>query len=313
MRTAIAVALLVVLAVPAHAQIYEWTDAEGRRHFTDDLNRVPPEHRPAASAGAWPTPRPSAPPPGEASSPGSREALLREAVAACAPRFPALRARDEGARAGVPSGPDGARVRAAFERCVREALRERLFARLPLCHPDAVAVTSRWDAALERVHDALLVGVGPDLQGRRTRVVVVDGPRAMPIGATCGDARESTIFVSIHALRHVQQLGDPEWAIARIVAHELAHAVLHADLRRAAGDEATVEYEADELGMYYFQQAGYDCRTWVNSIGLVLVAAYDTPDNQRHVLRAACAQARQGVRPERRLPGGEPAAAAPRP
>jgi len=32
-------------AAPASAEIYRWTDAQGREHFTMDLHRVPSEHR----------------------------------------------------------------------------------------------------------------------------------------------------------------------------------------------------------------------------------------------------------------------------
>jgi clan AA aspartic protease (TIGR02281 family) len=40
----VATALLAV-AVSARAEIYSWTDAQGRIHFTERIDRVPPEHR----------------------------------------------------------------------------------------------------------------------------------------------------------------------------------------------------------------------------------------------------------------------------
>src|SRR5262245_39817860 len=45
---------VVVLAVadPARGEIYRWTDAEGRVHFTEQLERVPAQHRAAAREGA---------------------------------------------------------------------------------------------------------------------------------------------------------------------------------------------------------------------------------------------------------------------
>lgn len=43
----LAVAVLAV-ADPARAEIYRWTDAEGRIHFTENLERVPAQHRAAA-------------------------------------------------------------------------------------------------------------------------------------------------------------------------------------------------------------------------------------------------------------------------
>jgi clan AA aspartic protease (TIGR02281 family) len=37
---------------PGRAEVYRWTDAEGRLHFSGDLAQVPPEQRAAALAGA---------------------------------------------------------------------------------------------------------------------------------------------------------------------------------------------------------------------------------------------------------------------
>jgi clan AA aspartic protease (TIGR02281 family) len=43
------VALALALAAPpARGEVYEWTDPEGRQHFTEDLERVPEPHRAAA-------------------------------------------------------------------------------------------------------------------------------------------------------------------------------------------------------------------------------------------------------------------------
>jgi len=42
-------ASLALLAAPAAAEIYRWTDAEGRVHFTQDLSQVPPAQRAAAA------------------------------------------------------------------------------------------------------------------------------------------------------------------------------------------------------------------------------------------------------------------------
>ena len=48
-----AAALLAVgLAGPARADIFHWTDAEGRTHFTQDLAQVPPGHRAEAERSA---------------------------------------------------------------------------------------------------------------------------------------------------------------------------------------------------------------------------------------------------------------------
>jgi clan AA aspartic protease (TIGR02281 family) len=40
------------MAASAHAEIYRWTDAEGRLHFTERIEQVPPEHRDAARRAA---------------------------------------------------------------------------------------------------------------------------------------------------------------------------------------------------------------------------------------------------------------------
>jgi hypothetical protein len=40
--------LALLFPVAASAQLYRWTDAAGELHVTDDLSRVPPEHRPLA-------------------------------------------------------------------------------------------------------------------------------------------------------------------------------------------------------------------------------------------------------------------------
>jgi aspartyl protease family protein len=56
MRRALLTTLLLGLAAPSAAEFYRWTDAEGREHFTQDVRRVPPEHR-AESIRAARSPR----------------------------------------------------------------------------------------------------------------------------------------------------------------------------------------------------------------------------------------------------------------
>ena len=49
---AVLVLVLLGTALPTTAQIYRWTDAAGREHFTERLDKVPPEHRADALRGA---------------------------------------------------------------------------------------------------------------------------------------------------------------------------------------------------------------------------------------------------------------------
>ena len=54
MRTALGLGFALLLALPSwsSAEIYRWTDAEGRVHFTQDLSQVPPDHRAQAEESA---------------------------------------------------------------------------------------------------------------------------------------------------------------------------------------------------------------------------------------------------------------------
>lgn len=79
--------LALALAAGARAEVYEWTDRAGRQHFTEDLERVPSEHRAGASDRARRRPvsrlqtypsagaPPAAPAPGAV--PAARAASLR--------------------------------------------------------------------------------------------------------------------------------------------------------------------------------------------------------------------------------------------
>jgi clan AA aspartic protease (TIGR02281 family) len=52
-RAAVALAALALgLAAPGRSEVYRWTDAQGRVHFTEDLGQVPAERRAAARAEA---------------------------------------------------------------------------------------------------------------------------------------------------------------------------------------------------------------------------------------------------------------------
>ena len=76
----IACLVAVLVGAPALAEIYEWTDAEGRVHYTQQLDRVPPAHRDAAMKSSRPQGRPGAlqtySSPASQAAPGSRAARL---------------------------------------------------------------------------------------------------------------------------------------------------------------------------------------------------------------------------------------------
>ena len=40
------VLLLFVWIIPAWGVVYKWRDESGRMHFTDDITKMPPQHRP---------------------------------------------------------------------------------------------------------------------------------------------------------------------------------------------------------------------------------------------------------------------------
>lgn len=60
-RRSLALAILAAVGggSPIGAEIYRWTDAEGRVHFTEDLSRVPPGQRGAVKDAAAAAPGPS--------------------------------------------------------------------------------------------------------------------------------------------------------------------------------------------------------------------------------------------------------------
>src|SRR5215470_16321108 len=80
MRLAVIVGALLLSATVAGAEIYEWTDERGVRHWSDNPNRVPEQYRakPPAPPGAPPQPaeKPrSAPDEGPAVSRGELPAI----------------------------------------------------------------------------------------------------------------------------------------------------------------------------------------------------------------------------------------------
>ncbi len=59
----LALTLLGLLAAPAGAQLYKWTDENGRLHVTDDLNQIPERYRSQVPSGSTSAGRPAPPTP----------------------------------------------------------------------------------------------------------------------------------------------------------------------------------------------------------------------------------------------------------
>jgi hypothetical protein len=165
-----------------------------------------------------------------------------------------------------------------------------------LCVKDAVAVTSSWDGQLRRVFDKLWAVAAADAPSHDVVVVAVDGPSTLRTAWTCGNEQRNTIAFSTRALGRLNTWPDAETPVAITVAHELAHVVLHQG--RSAGATTTRdEIEADTLGVFYFERAGYDCRRWIERQGVAYTEGYAPPEARRLLAETACADAKRGVRP----------------
>ena len=57
-RAAVALLLVLALAPPAFAQLYQWTDADGVTRYTNDHESIPPEYREHAREIGSPQARP---------------------------------------------------------------------------------------------------------------------------------------------------------------------------------------------------------------------------------------------------------------
>ena len=164
-----------------------------------------------------------------------------------------------------------------------------------LCLADAVAVSSGWDDQLRRVFDRLWPVVAADVPGADVAIVAVDGPPTLPTAWTCGDARRNTVAFSVRALGRLNTFRDPEPLVAITVAHELGHVVLHQGRAWRAATDAE-EIEADIVGVYYFDRAGYDCQRWLSGEG------YAYTDARRRAAQDACGDVKRGVRTGWRRP-----------
>ena len=129
-------------------------------------------------------------------------------------------------------------------------------------------VRTSWDGEIRRIMVRLLATpeVRTDLGPHQVDLlVVVPGPNAPWGGAwACGatNSFEQTIIFTSTLLRAHSNAARFELGVGQTLAHELAHVAVHKFWHAAQIPAKAREHEADELGIYYFERAGYDCRLW---------------------------------------------------
>lgn len=265
-RIAIALSFAVHVLVPAAAQaeIYRWVDAEGNVHFGEGIDSVPPRYR--KGLRPYVPPEPVAPP---------EPSPIRPARTLA--RIPPIDLTMEVMREW--SG----RNRPLYSMC-----------------KEATPVRTSWDGEIRRIYGNLYTDeVHRDIAPYEIDLVVVLSREGYREGFVCWGVhgeRIVTIMLPVKTLADRTGLQDFERGIAQLLAHELAHVALHAKPGLDPKDLATREHEADELGAYYYERAGYDCRTWraVNPPDGAYATAAD--------IKVACNLARQDARPPRRYP-----------
>ena len=169
--------------------------------------------------------------------------------------------------------------------------RERLH---PMCAKSRTVDIGLGDE-LQRIYRRLFTEeVRKDIFPFRVEMFTVLDEQQYPAGFICygyDDTRVHTIIVPVNTFIHGLGATELERQLAQLLSHELAHATRHS---KAEGRTGQVEREADELGVYYYDRAGYDCRTW-------------WPVNPPHrgyadaeMVKMACQLAKLGLRPPRR-------------
>ena len=177
----------------------------------------------------------------------------------------------------------------------------------PLCETSVRPVKTSDDETLSRVFDAVLDIARADLPRRpdsdapavTIALVAVERPWSDRFRLATVCVRGSLVSIMVNANAFPVLLQDRGGPLARVLAHEVAHVTL----RHTPGAHApTAELEADTLGAYYAELAGFPCRrsaAW----GVQGWAVRQWPDQAeyRAAVQAACAAAERGVRPPRRL------------
>jgi clan AA aspartic protease (TIGR02281 family) len=187
MRTAFGLGFVLLLVLPSWstAEIYRWTDVEGRVHFTQDLSQVPAAHRSAAEQGAA-APR--------------TDRLQIYSTSPAADRA-TVRARSRGPRFGEM-------LRIPFERrgdvmVVEVTLNDRVSAPFLV---DTGASDVSIPAALA---DRLGIQIGPDTPYRR--YTTANGVIAKPVitldSVQAGEARLEQVRASVSSTMDVGLLG----------------------------------------------------------------------------------------------------------
>lgn len=262
MRGWFAALLLILTLLPgsAQAQTYRWVDEAGAVYYTQGLESIPERYRPQAQQIA-PSPAPAQP-----SEPAASGASV-----------PPLRAPT--AEFQVTIAPDLTPV------CSFAADQLQKF----------VWVRVSWEDEIRRILTKLLTPEARrDIYPHEVTFVVAIFPNPdQAAGYACGrvDSLETTIVLSTKLLRDSSRWQQFELSVARVLAHELAHIALHWYRTTVTLDRVKKELEADELGIYYFARAGYDCRQWPPK---------SPPYADAATVRAACDLAMQELRPPRR-------------
>lgn len=153
LRRALGLTLAGLWIAPAvaEAEIYRWTDEQGRIHFTQQLGQVPPQHRAAARAAAQRS---------------DGDALQTFSVPAA--RSPAARAASrDGGEVRIPFVPQGTLMR------VQVRLNDLIDA------PFLIDTGASGIAIPREVVDALGIRIGPET--RNIRIVTANGVVAEPV------------------------------------------------------------------------------------------------------------------------------------
>ena len=184
-----ALGLVLLVATPASAEIYRWTDAQGAIHFSEDPSQIPPAYRATARKGA-------------ASSSGN-DPVQTYSVPAPSPALRSLPA-SLAHRAGGPAP----RFRVPFQRAgtamiVQVRLNDQLTVPIQVD-------TGASDVLIPRaVADALGIRIGPDTRTLRyaTANGFVDQPVVMLDSVDLGGARVEGVPASVSPSLGIGLLG----------------------------------------------------------------------------------------------------------